>query len=336
MPRVVAVWPEARWRVFGAGDEMRTIAGVEWRSWATPVFSWREHVAAAPDGWAEADLRWVPHFNVTRDTRGPLAVTIHDVLPLVDAAGWRERARAWVARRYFARVRRRAAVVFCPSRFSAEGAAERAGVERSRIWVSPLAGTRGDNATGGITARERVWLYVGNVKPHKGLGVLLEALARPELQALPHRLVIVGRRDGFLHGASPSLARAAEAMGDRVNWAGRVSDEELASWYARAEALVLPSRHEGFGLPVLEAMAAGCPVVAADAGSLPEVGGAAAIYCAATDAAAWARTLAALARDAEERTKRAGQGRARAAEFSWENTARLTVGGLRAALEGGK
>lgn len=327
----MARWPEARWRVYGLGPEADVPVETERRAWAAPVFSWREHLAAAPAGWAEADLRWVPHFNVTRDTRGPLAVTVHDVLPLVETTGWRERLRARVAGVYFLRVRRRAAVVFCPSRFSADGVAAAGGVAADRVRVTPLAagGVRAEAA-----ARERVWLYVGNVKPHKGLGVLLEALARPELRALPHRLVIVGRRDGFLHGASADLARAAEALGDRVEWAGRVSEAELAAWYARAEALVLPSRHEGFGLPVLEAMAAGCPVVAADAGALPEVGGAAAIYCPAREPAAWAEALAGLAAAPAERARLAEAGRERAREFSWDRTAELTVAGLREALEG--
>ena len=99
---------------------------------------------------------------------------------------------------------------------------------------------------------------------------------------------------------------------------GRVSDAELAAAYGRADALVFPSRHEGFGFPVLEAMAAGCPVVCSNVTSLPEVGGAAARYFGPDDPGAAAEHLRALRPAPAARAGGGGAGRRQAAAFSWE------------------
>ncbi|MFH1497154.1 MAG: glycosyltransferase family 1 protein [Verrucomicrobiota bacterium] len=333
LPRVMAVWPEARWRLYGKSDELCILPEVEKLPWDLPVYSWREHFPGGePAGWHEADLRWVPHYNVTAGSMAPLVATVHDVLPLVEHAGWRGRLRSVVAGRYFQRVRRVAGRVLCPSRFSGEGLASIAHVTSDRIRVTPLAAAFLRPAVSDLP-REPVWLFVGNVKPHKGLSTVLAALSRDEVAATGRRLVVVGRRDGFFTG-SPELARASGRLGERVQWAGEVDDVTLGRWYARAEALIMPSRHEGFGLPVLEAMTAGCPVVAARAGSLPEVAGEAALWFEPGDADELARRLVDLANDERLRTQLASSGRCRSAQFDWEITARLTVSALREALEG--
>lgn len=331
LPRVVAAWPEARWRWCGFARDAGAWPEGERVAWELPVYHWREHFKAAPEAWRSAQMRWVPHYNVTVDTGGPLVVTVHDILPLVETQGARGQLRAWVAKRYFKRVKLRANAVMCPSRFSADGLARMVGVQPQRIAVTPL-GVAAVFAETAESAREKVWLFVGNVKPHKGLATLLGAMGRSVVAASGRRLVIVGRREGFFTSA-PELADIADRLGERVQWAGVVSEAELRTWYGRAEALVLPSRHEGFGLPVLEAMAAGCPVVAAKAGALPEVGGEAAGWFEAGDADGLAGRLCDVATDADLRARMSGLGRARAAEFDWERTARLTVDTLRAAWE---
>jgi len=329
LPRVMTNWPEARWRLCGFPKDLSKMPAGEKVEWRRPMYGWREHFGAAPSGWHGADMRWVPHYNVTADTRGPLVVTVHDVLPLVMRDGWRGRVRGWVAERYFKRVADRAEKVLCPSQFSANGVVSSAGMERRRVRVTPL-GVGEDFTQTETGRRERIWLYVGNVKPHKGLAALLAAMARSDANG--HRLVIVGRREGFFTTA-PELEQMAAILGGRVEWAGEVDELALRDWYARAEALVLPSTHEGFGLPVLEAMAAGCPVVAARAGALPEVAGEAALWFEAGDVEGLARKLSALANDGALRERLAGAGRRRAEMFTWGRTAELTAAALRETWE---
>jgi glycosyltransferase involved in cell wall biosynthesis len=129
------------------------------------------------------------------------------------------------------------------------------------------------------------------------------------------------------------LRRHAAGVGadGRIEWLGYLPAGRLRAVRDGALAALVPSRKEGFGLPVLEAMAAGVPVLASDTPALREVGGEAAAYLPVDDPAAWARAIDALAADPAERAARGGRGRARAAEFSWERTARALVEAYREA-----
>jgi glycosyltransferase involved in cell wall biosynthesis len=121
---------------------------------------------------------------------------------------------------------------------------------------------------------------------------------------------------------------------DDVVFTGRVPDEELPRWYAHAECLAFASRAEGFGLPAVEAMACGCPVVASTEGSLPEVVGDAGLLVPAGDPAALARALAEVLTDPVARLGLVVAGRDRARGFSWERTARETLAVYDAVLAG--
>jgi glycosyltransferase involved in cell wall biosynthesis len=166
-------------------------------------------------------------------------------------------------------------------------------------------------------------LFVGNAEDYnKGIVYLLRALALLPASTSAH-LYIVGGPSSGQRVAPDEIMRLDIA--DRVTIVGRVSDEELAQWYRRAQVLVSPSLYEGFGLPAAEAMASGTPVIASDAGALPEVVAhlETGIIVPAADERALADAIASLLDD-PERCRRMGEaGRARVlGRFTWEQHAR--------------
>jgi glycosyltransferase involved in cell wall biosynthesis len=172
-----------------------------------------------------------------------------------------------------------------------------------------------------IDPARRFLLYVGGLSPHKNLPRLLEAFAKSAPSDVD--LVLVGDLGDVFHTHVPALREAVARLGldARVNFTGFVPDEDLADIYNRAYALVQPSLAEGFGLPPVEAMACGTPVLASRAGSLPEVVGDAGRFFEPTDVDAIASALGSLLNDPEARDRLAARARQRAALYTWDAAA---------------
>jgi glycosyltransferase involved in cell wall biosynthesis len=168
------------------------------------------------------------------------------------------------------------------------------------------------------------FLYAGNVKPHKNLGVLLEGFSLISEQ-VPHDLVILGKQEGFITGDESIVHRAALSKG-RVHLVGWVDDEEVyRQYFANAEALLLPSLYEGFGLTPLEAMACGCPVLVSNVGALPEIYGDAALYCDPRNPRDIAEKMLQIVQDGNLREELRRKGYMRAKQFTWEKCAHQTL-----------
>jgi glycosyltransferase involved in cell wall biosynthesis len=272
--------------------------------------------AAAPD------VVHCPHFPTPFPKRGPLVVTLHDLTPLLVPGVMPSGARRFVYACWNRRAARVADRVLVPSRHTAADVERLLRHSGGRIGVTPEAA---DDFVDGpvadldgpmreMAARPYV-LALASGKAHKDLGTLMRAWTDVAQRFPDVRLLLVGE---VRPGAAPH--------GDsRVVLTGRVADEELRALYAGAQAFVFPSCHEGFGLPPLEAMAFGTPVVCAAAASLPEVTGEAALLFPAGDAYALAESLASVLSDAGLRERLSQLGRRRAAEFTWARTAALTV-----------
>ena len=196
-----------------------------------------------------------------------------------------------------------------------------------KVEVTPL-GAKFPVAREANTGSRNGFLFVGTLEPGKRLSDILEAYARLDAEVRrDHPLRIVGQ-PGW--GESGLQGKAA-ALGieDSVVFAGYVTDARLQRLYSESRSLVQASSYEGFGLPVVEAMACGCPVIAARNSALAEVGEGAAVFYPTGDITALAEKMERLARDPEFAATCAQRSLERAARYTWENTARATLDAFR-------
>jgi glycosyltransferase involved in cell wall biosynthesis len=219
------------------------------------------------------------------------------------------------------------------SEFTRRAVLERFSLDEAKIKVTPLGlnplfledvPTQVLEATRRKYALpERFLLFVGAVEFRKNLVTLIEALALVHAKGEKAALVIVGREGEDSPNLDEAVARFR--LGDWVKRLGYLPDSELRHLYRLAHLFVFPSLCEGFGLPLLEAMACGLPAAVSRAGALPEVGGEAAAYFDPIDPDEIAGVLLRLLRDAGKRRELAEKGKERAVLFSWESTARETL-----------
>ena len=170
--------------------------------------------------------------------------------------------------------------------------------------------------------RPPFFLFVGTLEPRKNVDGILRAFAMAS-RDMPHALVLVGET-GWNAAEIEALAAPLIAAG-RVIRPGYVPPCDLRAFYGGASVFIFPSRYEGFGLPILEAMACGCPVICSKRGSLPEVAGDAAVYVAPEDPAAIADAMRRVAGDAALAADLTEKGRVRAAAFSWRRSAQTVL-----------
>lgn len=282
------------------------------------------------------DLLWYPWGRIThRATDLRTVVTIHDLAPFhFRQASWLRRLDRWRRQRRVRRTARLADWIITDSDFSRGDILRRLDAPPERVTAIPLAADDFTPAAGPVDHEmlaqrfglgERFLLYVGAGDRRKNLPRLLEAYAVLRAQSgIEVGLALCG----------PKVPRGAVAAIPGVRWLGRVSDQELRALYHAATALVQPSLLEGFGLPVLEAMASGTPVLCSRATSLPEVGGAAALYFDPLDVEDIATQLRRCLSDDALRHELIGRGLAQARQFRWEETAQRTLAVFDAAAAG--
>lgn len=253
--------------------------------------------------------------------RAPLVVTVHDAVPWTHPETLTPRGATW-HRRAVERAACTADVVVVPTRAVARQLAQHVGLRQVLVvgeGVTAALKEPVDAASRRAVLRlpDRFLLTVATLEPRKGLDLLLDALALPGAPDLP--LLVVGQAGwGGVDVAGEAARRGL--LPERVRLLGRLPDEDLAVLLQAAEALVAPSRAEGFGLPVLEAMGAGTAAVTSDDPALVEVGGGATLV-AGPGPEALAEALARVVDDGRLRQSLVDAGRRRVADYSWDTSA---------------
>lgn len=261
----------------------------------------------------------------------PMVVTVHDLIFEAFPEAF-PGARAEVLRRLLPAMLRRARRIVADSRATADDVAGRYGIAPSRIDVVhlgpgrppvPMTPARAAALRAAAGAGSGYVLSVATTQPHKNLDGLIEAarVLRPRRPDL--RLVLVGAAGTADEGLRRRVHEAG--LADTVVFAGRVDDPTLDALYAGAALFVYPSLHEGFGLPLLEAMQRGVAVLSSHETSLPEVGGDAVEYADARSPVDLARRIGLLLDDPARRAELVAAGAARAGLFSWDRAARETL-----------
>jgi glycosyltransferase involved in cell wall biosynthesis len=258
------------------------------------------------------------HFQYVVAPRAPspAVVTIHD-LSFERDPGLMGRRDRFFFRTMVPRSARRADRVLAVSERTKRDLVELYGLDEAKVVVTPNGVDARFRPNGERNGSDPYLLFVGALQPRKDPVAAIQALSLVD-SAL--RLVLVGPDKGAGREAREAVARLG--LNGRVQFAGHVGMDDLASLYRNAEALVFPSRYEGFGLPVVEAMASGTPVVATSTGAIPEVAADAAILVEPGDAVALAGGIERALAD-RERLVRAGLERVK--RYSWTETAQRTL-----------
>ena len=260
-------------------------------------------------------------------SRAPVVVTSHDVAPLQ----WPELyLQTGVAHRVLYRALRRASAVICASGAARDDLLEHVEVDPDRVVVIPEGVDEAFRPADPTAVRTRLGLsdpyllYVGGLvhaDPRKDLEGLIDAFADwSRAESRPETLVLAGA----VGAAGRELERRARAAGARVTLAGFVEDVELPALYSGASCFVTASRYEGFGLPVLEAIACGTPVAAYEAGAIPETAGPGALLAAPGEPTELMRAVGRVCDEPALAERLAAEGRRHAEDFSWRRTAELT------------
>lgn len=288
------------------------------------------------------DLVHFPHFNAPILWRKNFVVTIHDLIKhyftgkeTTTRAVWLYRLKHLGYKIQINHALYNSKLIFVPSNFWKEKLSEDFDVPRKRVIVTPEAvepiyqrklSAKGRRASG-PKLKQPYLIYTGSVYPHKNIEIVFKALKQlPNIQ-----FGIACSRSVF----TDRVERKANEMGlaNQVKFLGFVSDKDLIPLYQKAIALVQPSLMEGFGLTGLEAMAAGCPVIAANASCLPEVYGQAGVYFDPYDSRDLLEKIEKVKNNDKLRQELISKGKTQVKKYSWQKTADLTLKGYERALK---
>ncbi len=285
----------------------------------SPIYSLSEQIQF-PWKIPSCDVFWSPHYNA------PLLpirakkriVTIHDVCHLTYPLS---RFKRLVSHFLLQKACQTSDQIVTVSAFSKSEILAHLNVLQEKIHVIYPGVDRQQFSSQKKEQTPPFFLFVGNIKTHKNLSVLLKAFEL--LQPTNLHLIIVGKKEGLLSSDQTLDEHLRQSpLKNQIKLLGEISSSELQTLYASASALIFPSLYEGFGLPPLEAMASGCPVIASNAASIPEVCQDAALYFSPRSPQELAEQMRRILSEASLRQQLIQKGLALSAFFSWEKTAK--------------
>lgn len=277
IPLVINQLPEVRINILGCKEDLSEYESLNNRrleliEFSPKLYSLKEQFGYLKTVPKYTDVFWTPHYNAPIASPGKLLVTIHDLIPLIFKDYQKGIINKLFIHKYFNYICKKASAIIAVSDFTKNEILRILNVNSSKITVikngiNPkwfaIKPTKNPHSN-------PYFLFVGNVKPHKNLNYLTRAFTKLA-EMIPHDLVIVGKRDGFINSETFAFHEYIEKRG-RIHFTGWVNEEELEQYYLHSEALIIPSLYEGFGLPLLEGMACGTPVIAADIPPFKEIG----------------------------------------------------------------
>jgi glycosyltransferase involved in cell wall biosynthesis len=328
VPEVVDHFSEKKFYLLGNAE---LLASVRWPenvviiSFDVPLYSLKEQLYAPLIIPKDSHLLWWPHWNAPIFYSGPLVTTIYDAFHLRIPLSVRNILQNTYARLFFKNAALRSLMILTISQFSKDEMHNLMGIDKNKIHVAHL----GVNdewhklASEGTEKALPYIIYVGNVKPHKNLKVLVKAFGILG-DKISHKLIIVGKKDGFITGDT-EIEELCAAFPHKVEFTGWVEDSELKNYVAKAELMIFPSLYEGFGLPPIEAMACGCPVLCSDINVTREICSDAAGYFDPNDHEELASLIQTILGEPNKRESLIEKGRERAKEFLWTDCTMKTI-----------
>ncbi len=312
------------------------IAGSKFPTVRAPVrIAWEQTVLPIAAARAKLDLLHCPVNVRPLVSSCPVVITVHDLIFLRYPEAFHPAKRAYL--KYMTGwSARHAAHVIAVSEQTRQDVIELLGVKPERVTTVhngvgsqfvPISEDLRRNFSLDKGLSKRTVFYVGTLEPRKNLTMLLQAFS--ELASDPNfddtNLVIGGSKGWYYDEVFATAERLGLMASGRVRFLGRVPDEELPLWYNVANVFVFPSKYEGFGLPPLEAMACGTPVITSNTSSLPEVVGDAGIMLPPGDSRAWSEGMRLLLGDQATARELGTKALERSKQFSWDRTARETL-----------